>query len=61
MTTDKKVWYNDLDHLYKKSFTELEQVFRTDFKKSVVYEQMILELYENVIEYKFLHHAGLLY
>ena len=50
-----------MEYLYKRSFTELEQVFRTDFKQSKIYESMILELYENVIEYKFLHQAGLLH
>ena len=49
-----------MEYLYKRSFTELEHVFGTDFKKSKVYEAMVLELYENVIEYKFLHQAGLL-
>ena len=53
-------WFNDLDYLYKRAFQELEDVFRTDFKKSKVYEAMVLELYENVIEYKFLMQAGLL-
>ena len=60
MASDK-AWYNDMQYLYKRSFTELEHVFRVDFKKSKVYEAMVLELYENVIEYKFLHQAGLLH
>ena len=43
-----------MEYLYNRSFTELETIFRSEFKKSKVFEKMILELYENVIEYKFL-------
>ena len=49
-----------MEYLYNKSFSELERVFRTEFKQSKVFENMILELFENVIEYKFLHQADLI-
>ena len=49
-----------MEYLYNRSFNELENVFRTEFKNSKVFETMILEFFENVIEYKFLHQAGLI-
>ena len=49
-----------MGYLYDRSFNELEKLFRSKFKKSKVFQDMILELYESNIEYKFLQQAGLL-
>ena len=59
-TVDERFWLHDMAYLYDRSFNELEKLFRSRFKQSKVFETMIVELYENNIEYKFLTQAGLL-
>ena len=49
-----------MEYLYKRSFEELESVFRIDFKKSPNFNQMVIDLHENLIEYKFLHVANII-
>ena len=53
-------WLHDIEYLYLRSFNELEGVFRTEFKESKAFEEMVLELNSNLIEYKFLHKAGII-
>ena len=53
-TVDERFWLHDMGYLYDRSFNELEKLFRSKFKKSKVFQDMILELYESNIEYKFL-------
>ena len=50
-----------MEYLYLRSFNELEAVFLgKDFKQSRAYREMLIELNSNMIEYKFLHKAGIL-
>ena len=49
-----------MKYLYDRSFNELESVFRTEFKDSKAFKDMVLELNQNMIEYKFLHKAGII-
>ena len=60
MMTNPNYWLNDMDYLYHRSFNELEVVFRTEFRSSQAFEDMVLELNSNMIEYKFLHKAGII-
>ena len=54
-------WYlHDMEYLYQRSINELEVVFRTEFKNSEAFKEMVLELNTNMIEYKFLHKAGII-
>ena len=54
-------WYlHDMEYLYQRSINELEVVFRTEFKNSDAFKEMVLELNTNMIEYKFLHKAGII-
>ena len=57
---DPNYWLRDMEYLYLRSFNELETVFRQDFRNSKAFEEMVLELNQNMIEYKFLHKAGIL-
>ena len=59
--TDPNYWLHDMEYLYLRSFNELETVFRSqEFRESQVFKDLILELNSNMIEYKFLHKAGIL-
>jgi hypothetical protein len=58
--SDPNYWLRDMEYLYLRSFNELEAVFRTEFKKSKAFEEMVIELNSNMIEYKFLHKAGII-
>lgn len=49
-----------MEYLYMRSFNELEAVFRTNFKESKAFKEMVIELNSNMIEYKFLHKAGII-
>jgi len=53
-------WLRDMEYLYLRSVNELEVVFRTQFRQSKAYEEMVIELHSNMIEYKFLHKAGII-
>ena len=53
-------WLRDMDYLYHRSFNELETVFRMEFRHSEAFKRMVLELNQNMIEYKFLHKAGII-
>ena len=56
-----QVWYlQDMEYLYMRSINELEVVFRTEFKQSDAFKEMVIELNTNMIEYKFLHKAGII-
>ena len=57
---DPNYWLRDMEYLYLRSFNELETLFRTEFKDSQAYKEMVIELNSNMIEYKFLHKAGIL-
>ena len=57
---DPNYWLRDMEYLYHRSFNELEVVFRSEFKESKAFEEMVLELNQNMIEYKFLHKAGII-
>ena len=59
--SDPNYWLHDMEYLYLRSFNELESVFRNnEFRESLAYKDMVLELNSNMIEYKFLHKAGIL-
>ena len=59
--SDPNYWLHDMEYLYLRSFNELESVFRSqEFRESQVFKDLILELNSNIIEYKFLHKAGIL-
>ena len=60
MSKDMSTYLHDMDYLYLRSFNELNEVFRMGFKKSKAFEDMVLELNSNMIEYKFLHKAGII-
>jgi len=60
LMTDPNYWLRDMDYLYHRSFNELEVVFRRGFKDSKPFQDMVLELNSNMIEYKFLHKAGII-
>ena len=61
MLQDPDYWLHDMEYLYLRSFNELEAVFLgKDFKQSRAYREMLIELNSNMIEYKFLHKAGIL-
>ena len=47
-------WMDNMEYLYVRSFNELQQIFRQEFKFSKHFENMVIELNENLIEYKFL-------
>lgn len=51
---------DNMEYLYVRSFNELQQIFRQEFKQSEHFENMVIELNENLIEYKFLQIAGIL-
>ena len=57
---DPDYWLHDMEYLYLRSFNELESVFKEDFKRSKEFQKMILQLNSNMIEYKFLHKAGII-
>ena len=57
---DVSTYLQDMEYLYLRSFNELEAVFRTEFKKSSAFKDMVIELNSNMIEYKFLHKAGII-
>ena len=53
-------WLGDMEYHYLRSVNELEVVFRTQFRQSKAFEAMAIELHSNMIEYKFLHKAGII-
>ena len=57
---EAKQWLQDMEYLYLRSFNELAVVFRTEFRNSSAFREMVIELNENMIEYKFLHKAGII-
>lgn len=50
-----------MDYFYWKSFRELEDVFKHEFQKSTSFKNMVLLLNQNMIEYKFMRQAGVLF
>ena len=61
MLSDPNYWLHDMEYLYLRSFNELESVFRSkQFRESKAYKDMLIELNSNMVEYKFLHKAGIL-
>ena len=50
---------NDMNHIYEKSFDELERLFRKEFQKSTSFKEMVLLMNQNMVEYKFMRQAGL--
>ena len=61
LLSDPNYWLHDMEYLYLRSFNELESVFRSkEFRESQAFKDMVLELNSNMIEYKFLHKAGIL-
>ena len=48
----------DIYTIYQKSFDTLNWVFVEHFKKSDDYQQLVLQLNENMIEYRFFREAG---
>ena len=57
---DANYWLRDMEYLYLRSFNELETLFRTEFKQSKAFGEMLVELNSNQIEYKFLFKAGII-
>ena len=57
---EKDSEYIDLAPFYLRAWTELDKVFRTDFKKSPQYRELVQKLPENLIEYEFATQAGLI-
>ena len=57
---DPEYWLRDMEYLYQRSFNELESVFRNEFRDSQAFQDMVVELNHNMIEYKFLHKAGII-
>ena len=49
-----------MEYLYMRSFNELEAVFRSEFPESQAFKDMVIELNQNMIEFKFLHKAGII-
>jgi hypothetical protein len=49
----------DIKILYLRSYQELSKVFHEDFPASDFFKKMVLLLNENMIEYRFMQHAGL--
>ena len=49
-----------MEYLYQRSINELENVFRNEFNQSDAFKEMVVELNSNMIEYKFLHKAGII-
>ena len=50
---------NDMGFIYQKSYSELETVFKTEFKQSKTYKDMVLLMNQNMVEFKFMRQAGL--
>jgi hypothetical protein len=48
-----------MNHIYEKSFDELERLFRKEFQKSTSFKEMVLLMNQNMVEYKFMRQAGL--
>ena len=59
LRTDPDYWLQDMEYLYMRSYNELESLFRNRFQQSEHFKEMVYELHQNVIEYKFLLHAGI--
>ena len=57
---EAKQWLQDMEYLYMRSFNELEAVFRSEFPESQAFKDMVIELNQNMIEFKFLHKAGII-
>ena len=41
---EAKQWLSDMEYLYMRSFNELEAVFRTEFRSSQAFKDMVIEL-----------------
>ena len=37
-------YLENMDYLYKKSYSELNKIFKTDFKKSIAFNKMVLSM-----------------
>ena len=57
---DPNYWLRDMEYLYQRSYNELETLFRMEFKSSRAFQEMVIELNSNMIEFKFLHRAGII-
>ena len=44
MMEDANFWLKNMEYLYERSFNELETVFRSEFKNSQAYRDMVLDL-----------------
>jgi hypothetical protein len=50
---------NDIGFIYQKSYSELEMVFKKEFKQSKTFKDMVLLMNQNMVEFKFMRQAGL--
>jgi len=42
------------------AFEQMENIYKSEFAKSEEYRELVVRLHDNLIEYNFLTHAGLL-
>ena len=50
---------NDIGFIYQKSYSELETVFKREFRQSKTFKDMVLLMNQNMVEFKFMRQAGL--
>jgi hypothetical protein len=50
---------NDIGFIYQKSYSELETVFKKEFRQSKTFKDMVLLMNQNMVEFKFMRQAGL--
>ena len=48
----------DMIQIYEKSYDVLNWVFLTQFKKTKEYQNLVIQMNENMIEYRFYYYAG---
>ena len=53
-----KMSFIDMMQIYQKSYDVLNWVFMTQFKKTKEYQDLVIQLNDNMIEYRFYQHAG---
>jgi len=58
-TSKEEESLTDTKQIYMRSYQELSKVFHEDFPDSDFFKKMVLLLNENMIEYRFMQHAGL--
>jgi len=52
-------YLNDIGFIYQKSYSELDTVFKGEFRKSKTFKDMVLLMNQNMVEFKFMRQAGL--